>query len=53
MEDFNLEYLVISITKLDDCFRNAQFNLREFEIRTIRDRGKYGGGIIEFLKKSL
>ena len=29
-----LDYLVISETKLDESFPNAQFNLREFEIRS-------------------
>ena len=46
MEDVNLDYLVISDTKLDECFHNAQFSLREFEIRTIRDRDKYVRGLI-------
>ena len=30
----NLDYLVISETKLDESFPNAQFNLRQFEIRS-------------------
>ena len=37
MLDINLGYFVISKTKLDDCFRNAQFNLRKFGTRVIRE----------------
>ena len=58
MLDINLGYFVISKAKLDDCFRNAQFNLRNFgtrakrEIRAIRSKkDKNGGGLNEFLKK--
>ena len=45
-EDIKLDYLVISKTKFDDCFHNAKFNLRGFEIAPIRDRDKYERGII-------
>ena len=37
MLDINLGYFVISKTKLDDCFRNAQFNLRNFGTRAKRE----------------
>ena len=37
MEDINLDYIVISETKLDGCFHNAQFNLMEFEIIAAKD----------------
>ena len=59
MLDINLGYFVISKAKLDDCFRNAQFNLRNFgtrakrEIRAMRNKkDKNGGGLNEFLKRA-
>ena len=40
----------MSETKLDESFSTAQFTLEGYEIRSRKDRGKYGGGLIEFIK---
>ena len=45
------DYLVLSEKKLDDSFPSAQFNLPNYKIRASCDRGKNGGGLIEFFKK--
>ena len=45
-----LDYLVLSETKLDESFPNAQFKLDGCEIRARRDRDKYGGGLIVFVR---
>ena len=47
-----LDYLVISETKLDENFPNAQFKLNEYEVRGRRDRHKQGGRLIEFVRQS-
>ena len=46
-----LDYFVISETKLDSSFPSAQFHVGDYEIRNRRDRYKSGGGLIEFVKK--
>ena len=46
-----LDYFMISQTKLDSRFPSAQSHIGVFEIRNCRDRGKIGGGLIEFVKK--
>ena len=46
-----LDYFVLSETKLDDSFPSAQFYIENFEIRNRRDRDKNGGGLIEFVRK--
>ena len=40
-------------TKLDESFPNAQFKLDGYEIKARRDRDKYGGGLIVFVKGGL
>ena len=40
-----------SWNSLDESFPNTQFNRKEFEISARRDRDKYGGGLIEFVRK--
>ena len=40
----------MSETKLEERFPTAQFTLQGYEIRSRRDRDKYGGGLIEFVK---
>ena len=42
-----LEYFVLSETKLDDSFPSAQFYIENFEIRDWRDRDKNGGGLMK------
>ena len=51
LKDLPLEYLVISETKLDESFPDSQFKLNGYEVRARRDRHKYGGGLIEFVRQ--
>ena len=53
IHDVPLDYLVISETKLDDRFPNAQFTKTNYEIRARRDRDKHGGRLLEFVRKGL
>ena len=46
-----LDYFVLSETKLDDSFPSAQFYIENFEIRNRRGRDKNGGVLIEFVRK--
>ena len=48
-----LDYLVLSKTKLDESFPNAQFKLDGYEIRVIRDRDKHSGGLIVFVRRGI
>ena len=48
-----LDYFVLSETKLDDSFTSTQFYIGNFEIRNRRDRDKNGGGLTEFVRKGL
>ena len=47
MHDLQLEYFVISGTKLGGSFPSAQFAIESYEIRETRD---VGVGLIEFVK---
>ena len=49
-KDLSLDYFVLSETKLDESFPTTQFTLEGYEIRSRKDRDKYGGGLIEFVK---
>ena len=49
--NLQLDYFVLSGTKLDDIFPFAQFYIENFEIRNRRDRDKNGGALIEFVRK--
>ena len=51
MKTLSLDYLVLSETKIVESFPTSQFNFEGYEIRTRRDRGKYGGGLIEFVRR--
>ena len=53
LKHISLDYFVLSETKLDNSFSCAQFQISGYEIRARRDRNKYGGGLIEFVKKGL
>ena len=53
IHDVPLDYFVISETKLDNSFINAQLTINNYEIRARRDRDKHGGGLIEFVGKGL
>ena len=48
-----LDYFLISETKLDNSFPNAQLTINNYEIRAWRDKDKHGGGLIEFVRKGL
>ena len=48
-----LDYSVISKTKLDSSFPSAQFHIGDYEIKNCRDRDKSGGGLTEFVKKGI
>ena len=53
LHDLQLEYFVISETKLDDSFPSTQFAIENYEIRARRDRDGYAGGLIEFVKRRI
>ena len=46
-----LDYFVLSETKLDHSFPSAQFYIENFEIRNQRARDKNRGRLIEFVRK--
>ena len=48
-----LDYFVMSETKLDSSFPSAQFHIGDYEIRNRRDTDKSGGGLTEFVKKGI
>ena len=49
----SLGYFVLSVTKLDESFPNAQFTLDGYEIRARRDRNKFGESLIEYLRRGM
>ena len=49
----SLDYLGLSEPKLDKSFPNAQFTLDGYEIGAKRDRNKFGGGLIVYVRKCL
>ena len=53
IQNIPLDYLVLSETKLDESFPNAQFNLDGYELGARRDRYKNGGGLIMFVKRGI
>ena len=53
IQNIPLDYLVLSETKLDESFPNAQFNLDGYKIRGRRDRDKSGGGFIAFVRREI
>ena len=48
-----LDYFVISETKLDSSFPFSQFHLGDYELWNCKDRNKSQGGLIEFVKKGI
>ena len=48
-----LDYFVISQTKLDGSFQSAQFAIENYEIRERRDRNGHGGALIAFVKRGI
>ena len=52
MKKASLDYFVISQTKWDQGFSNAEFKINRYEIRK-RDRNKHGGGLPEVAKQCL
>ena len=53
LHDVPIDCFVISETKLDNSFTNAQLTINNYEIKARRDRDKHGGGLIEYAWKSL
>ena len=44
---------MISETKLNEEFPNAQFSIFDYEIKSRRDRNKHRGWLLEFIRKTL
>ena len=53
MKTLSLDYLILSETKIDESFPTSQFNVEAYEIRARHDRDKFGGGLIEFVRRDL
>ena len=53
IQNIPLDYLVLSETKLDESFPNAQFNLDGYELRARRERDENGGGLIMLVKRGI
>ena len=53
IQDIPLDYFVLSETKLDKSFPTAQFRIPGYEKRARNDQNKYGGGLIEYVKKGV
>ena len=53
MQVLQLDYFVVSETKLDNSFPSAQFYLSDYEIRCRKDRDKNGGGLIEYIRRGV
>ena len=53
MGRLQLDYFVISETKLDSSFPSFQFHIGDYEIKNHRDRSKSWGALIEFVKKEI
>ena len=49
----SLNYFILSEKKLDEIFPNSPFTLDCYEIRARRDRNKFGGGLLEYLRNGL
>ena len=52
-KNLSLDYLILSETKKDESFPTFQLNVEGYEIRARSDRDKYGGGLIEFVRRGL
>ena len=48
-----LDYFVLSETKISDSFPSAQFDRSSYEIRAGRNRDGMGGGIINYVRKGV
>ena len=48
-----LDYFVLSETKINDSFPSAQFDMSGYEIRARRDRDGMRGGIIEYVRRGV
>ena len=53
MQNIPLDYLGLSEIKLDESFPNARFKIDGYGIRARRDRDKYGGGLIVFVRRGI
>ena len=50
--DVRIIHFVLSETKVDKSFPTSQFHLSGYQIRARKDRNKYGGGLLEYVKKT-
>ena len=50
-QDLQLNYFVLSEANLNKSFPTSQFYLSGYDIRARKDRNKYGGGPLEYVKK--
>ena len=48
-----MKNLSLDESKTDESFRTAQVNIEGYEIRATRHRDKYGGSLIEFVRRGL
>ena len=48
-----LDYFVLSETKINDSFPYAQFDMSGYEIRAKRDTDAMEGGIIEYVRRGI
>ena len=53
IHDVPIDYFIISETKLENSFPNAQLAISNYEIRARRDRDKHQGSLNEFIRKGL
>ena len=53
MQNIPLDYLVLSETKLGESFPNALFKIDGYGRRARRNRDKYGGGLIVFVRREI
>ena len=53
IHDVRPDYFVITEIKLDNSLPNAQLTNDNYEIRARRNRDRYGGVLIEFVRKGI
>ena len=53
MKTLSLDYLILSETKIYESFPSAKFNDEGYVIRSGRDQHKYGGSLIEFVRRGV
>ena len=51
LQGLQLNYFVLSEIKLDKRFPTRQFRLSRYQTRARKDRNKYGGELLSYVKK--